>query len=258
MTRCAARGAANAREPVRPRELLRRLGGHPAARLGIELAGGDAEDAELWRWLVAACLLADRLDETRVARALDALEREGLGAAAALAAAAPARIAAGLSGAGHPHAERRAAQLARAAHALTERHAGSLARLADRAEDLEALGGRLASLGPGLGAATARRFLEPLRNRFAAAAELPLSASARAAADHLGLLPGIDADALGWPALCRAAASDPDPPAPADLEAALARLGSRACLRARPERCPLKGACPLRSNGNDGGTPAAS
>ena len=44
-------------------------------------------------------------------------------------------------------------------------------------------------------------------------------------------------------------------PDPADLEAALARLGSRACLRDRPERCPLEDACPLRAtpNGGSGG-----
>jgi len=245
VTRCASRGAPGAHE------LVRRLGGHPANRLGIDLAGGDGAEGELWRWLIAACLLADRLDETRVSRALSTLDREGLGAAPPLAAAAPARVAAGLAGAGHPHAERRAAQLVRAARALTERHAGSLERLAAGAPDLEALGGSLIALGPGLGAATVRRFLEPLRGRFNAAADLPLSPAARAAADHLGLVPGAGADDVGWHALCRAAAADPDPPDPSDLEAALAQLGSRACLRDRPERCPLRTACPLRTNADD-------
>jgi adenine-specific DNA glycosylase len=64
---------------------------------------------------------------------------------------------------------------------------------------------------------------------------------------HLGLLrEGQDLE--GEPGALRAALRElGDPLDLADLEAALERLGARACLRNRPERCPLAEACPARA-----------
>jgi hypothetical protein len=146
-------------------------------------------------------------------------------------------------------------RLARACSALCRHWQGSAARLVDGADDLEDAGHRLVSLAPGLGPGTALRFLRPLRDRFAAAREVPLDENARAAALHLGLIAAGD-DLEGEPGALRAAlAADAgnDPPALAALEAALARLGRSACRRERADRCPLGDGCPLR--GDSGGQP---
>ena len=225
--------------------LVRLVGGHPAAALGIDLTPGPSGgDTELWRWLVAAGLLSDRLGRKRTGAALGALERAGCGSAAALAAAEPTAVAAALAAGDHPRAERRAAQLARHARELGERYAGSLERLAAESADLEELGDRLSALGPGLGAATVRRFLEPLRERWPAARELPLSPATLAAAHHLGLAADAGAEAATWETLCAAVAGAPEAPSPTDFEAALSHLGARACLRDRRDRCPLGGDAP--------------
>ena len=73
-----------------------------------------------------------------------------------------------------------------------------------------------------------------------------MSPATLAAADHLGWLqPGEDVD--GEPGALRAVlAAQPEAPPLADVEAALDRLGRRACLRERPERCPLADTCPQR------------
>ncbi len=225
-------------------ELVKRLGPHPCVRLGIPLRPGPeraASDTELWRWLVAAALLADRLGEERVATALRACDEAGLGAPAAWSAAGAPAAAASLARAGHRNAARRGAQLVRAAAALEARFGGSLTRLAEGATDLEELGARLAGLAPGIGPGTLRRFLEPLRDRFAAAAELPLAASTCAAARHLGLVAGSGGAEPEWSDLVRSCAAGPDP---ADLEAALGYLGERACRRGARARCPLGADCP--------------
>jgi hypothetical protein len=91
------------------------------------------------------------------------------------------------------------------------------------------------------------RFLRPLRERWPAAREVPLSPAARAAALHLGLLREGE-DEEGEPGALRAALLRwPEAPALADAEAALARLGERACLRGRTARCPLGADCPAKS-----------
>jgi hypothetical protein len=139
-----------------------------------------------------------------------------------------------------------AQRLARAGRSLAERHGGSLAALAAQAEDLEELGGRLAALASGVGTATVLRFLRPLRDLWPAAAEIPLEPAARAAAVHLGWL-AEGADEEGAPAALRAVLlREPEAPPLADVEAALARLGARSCLRQRPDRCPLGARCPAR------------
>jgi hypothetical protein len=123
---------------------------------------------------------------------------------------------------------------------------GTLAALAAESDGLEALGGRLAGLAPGFGRAAVVRFLEPLRDHWIAAADLPLAPAARSAAVHLGWIEEWE-DTDGAPgALRRALEAETGAPPLADVEAALTRLGQRACLRERTARCPLRDACPRR------------
>jgi hypothetical protein len=199
------------------------------------------------RWLALALLLATRTDEGRAVNALRALAARELADAAGLAAADPAEVAARLAREGVARPEATAALLLRACRTFAERWQGSVARIAADADDLADLGARVAGLASGLGAATVARFLRPLRERFPAAREVPLAASARAAARHLGWIAEGD-DEEGEPAVLRKwLAQTPDAPPFPDLEAALERLGSAACLRGRSARCPLGEACPLRA-----------
>lgn len=241
------------------RALAERLGGHPAARWGIDLEREEGRRA----WLAAAVLLAGRGGEARADAALAALAAAGgsdledsarvplaaraRGACrAALAHTDPAGVCRALEAARIADAEAVAARLVRAGRALAERHAGSLDALARAALDLEELATRIAGLAPGFGTATIARFLRPLRAVWPAAREVPLAPAARAAALDLGwLAEGEDED--GEPAaLVAALAGDPEAPPFADVEAALERLGAAACLRGRTARCPLGDACPRR------------
>jgi endonuclease III len=226
---------------LRPRELVERLGPHPATRAGLD----PTSDADSLRWLALAVLLGTRAEEQRAIGALRALAGHELASAAGLAAADPDRIAAVLAREGVPRPEATAAVLLRACRAFVERWQGCVSRLAADADDLSGLGSRVAGLASGLGVATAARFLRPLRERIPAARELPLPAAARAAALHLGwLAPGDDEE--GEPAVLRTwLARTPDAPPFFELEAALERLGQTACLRGRARRCPLGEACPL-------------
>jgi hypothetical protein len=228
----------------RLRGLVTLLGGEPAAGLGLDLA----REEDLAAWLVAACLLAGRVEEGRAAVAFRALCARGLASPASLAAAEPVALAASLAAAGHPAPDRCAPTLVRLGRALAALGGGgaALGRLAAEAEGFEALATRLARLAPGFGPAGVLRFLRPLRDRWPAAREVPLAPEARAAARHLGLLREGE-DEEGEPGALRAAlARIPGAPAVADVEAALARLGARSCLRERPERCPLGADCPRR------------
>jgi endonuclease III len=231
--------------PDRIAALPEYLGRHPARALGLDL--GAPEDVA--RWFVAACLLAGRGGEAQALEAFRELERCGAARIDRLSEADAARICAALERAGYRQPEAVAGRLVRAAASLAEAHGGSLEALAAEADGLEALGARLARLASGLGTATILRFLRPLRGRWPSARDVPLTAPARAAAVHLGLLREGE-DLEGEPGALRAALRTPGDPADlADLEAALERLGARACLRNRPERCPLAERCPARSEG---------
>jgi endonuclease III len=225
-------------------ELVARLGPHPARRWGLDLGA----DADLARWLPAACLLAVRQDEEAAGAARAALAEHRLDAPDALARAGPAPVAKALAAAGYPKPEITAARLVRASTSLLERHAGSLAALLAAADGLAEAGAALVSLAPGLGPATAAEILRPLRERFAAACEIPLAPAARAAAVHVGLL-RTGEDEEGEPGALRAALAREHPaPDLADVEAALGRLGRAACHRRSTARCPLGPDCPaLRS-----------
>lgn len=198
---------------------------------------------------MAACLLAGRADEAVAERGFRALADARLATPAAIAGGALAPVERTLAEAGYPQPDRTAAKLMRACTALAQRHRGSLEALAAGAEGLDDLAARLAALAPGIGAATVATFLRPLRDRWPAAPEVPLAPAARAAAVHLGLLAEGE-DEEGEPGALRAAlARDPGAPALSDVEAALDRLGRRACLRGRSDRCPLGADCPARSEG---------
>ncbi len=222
-----------------PGELIDELGGHPSRVLGLELALGVDQD----RWLLAACLLSQRGGEARALEAFRALNARGLATPESVA-EAPEQLAAALGEAGWRNPEAPAGLLARAARGLCG--CGGSERLAREAEGLEELGARFAELAPGLGRATVARFLRPLRDHWPAAAEIPLSRAARAAALHLGwLAEGEDED--GEPGALRARLrGEPDAPALADVEAALERLGAAACLSGATPRCPLQARCPAR------------
>jgi hypothetical protein len=209
--------------------------------LGLDL---DTE-AGLFGWLAAACLLSGRGGEPRALAAFRALESEGLVDAEALRAEDPARIARCLATAGTPRPEQPALLLARLARAVCAR-AGGLAGLLAGASDLTSAGEALVGLAPGLGPATALRFLRPLRARFPAARETPLSASARAAALHLGWIAEGDGDEGAPDPLAAHVSREPEAPALACVEAALERLGRKACAAAGAPRCALAEGCPLR------------
>jgi endonuclease III len=219
------------------------MGPHPWKAQGKALD----DERDVGRWLIAACLLSTGRDEGRTLDAFHALSKAHLDLPTALASAPPGAAAPALEASGIPKAERVAHQLTRACRTLEERHGGSLDALAGESESLEALGRRLAALGPGIGNATILRFLRPLRTRWPAAAELPLAPAAHAAAVHLGWIDASD-DLEGEPSALRRALADlGDAPAFSDVESALERLGRRACVRERADRCPMGAICPLRA-----------
>ena len=196
---------------------------------------------------MAVCLRTPRADEEAAAVAFRALAALGLDAPDAIYRAGPEPVADALADADHAHPERTAAKLVRASAALRQRHGGSMQKLAAEADGLEDLGGRVAALAPGIGAATVAHYLRALRDVWPAADDLPLAPAARAAAAHLGWLDEADDDVEADPAPLRAAlARETDAPSLVDVEAALTRLGKRACLRGRSDRCPLGQECPLR------------
>jgi hypothetical protein len=225
------------------RELVDRLGPHPATALGFDASDPDQAD----RWFVLALLLSARGGEDAARAAYAALAGDGLATPRELAAAPFEAVARRLHAAGLARPETLTAVLLRASAALVERADGSPTRLAADADGLEELGGRLARLAPGVGRASVARFLRPLRGSIAAAGDLPLADGARAAAVCVGLLPdGIEGDAAAG-ALRAALAREPDAPPAADVEWALERLGARACRAGRgSRRCPLRGDCPSR------------
>ena len=229
------------------RELVSRLGGHPAGELRLDLETPDESD--LGGWLVASCLLSSAAREERALAAFRALQRAGLIEPRELAASDPLSLATHLAGAELPKAELLAQRLLRLSQTLERDYAGSLRTLANRSADLEELASRLSRLAPGFGRAAVHRFLQPLRDLWHSAADLPLDPPTRAAAVHLGLiLAGQDEE--GGPGALRAALREETAPPLRDVEAALARLGRQSCLREQPSRCPLGAQCPAAAGGH--------
>lgn len=220
--------------------LVSLLAPHPATELQLDLetTPGRAD------WWSVAIVLAGAGPEPRGLQASRRLLEQEFSSPASLARADPANVAAALEALGEARALPVAARLVQSQRNLQERWGGSLEALGTDCDELEELGSRLASLCPGIGASTVLRFLRPLRAVFGAAEATPLLAAAGAAARHLGW---GEADDAGAPdALLHHWRQAGEPVAFRDLEAALERLGSRACLRERPQRCPLEAACPLR------------
>jgi len=229
------------------RELVSRLGGHPAGELGLDLEAPGESD--LRGWLVASCLLTSAAREERGLAAFRALQRAGLAEPRELAASDPLSLATHLAGAELPKVELLTQRLLRLSQTLERDYAGSLRTLAERSADLEELASRLSRLAPGFGRAAVHRFLQPLRDLWHSADDLPLDPPTRAAAVHLGLI-AAGQDEEGGPGALRAALREETAPPLRDVEAALARLGRRSCLREQPSRCPLGAQCPAAAGGN--------
>lgn len=227
---------------VSPRALVARCGAHPARELGFDLD----DDVQIGHWLVAVAAVGRRTADADWRRGVGALARAELGDPAAIASAGPEPIEAALAACGIDDAEAIARKLARLCASLVARHGGSVDALAGGCDGLEALGASLVRLAPGFGPAAVARFLRPLRDRWHAAAEIPLHRDAHAAAVCLGWIDASQ-DELGEPGALRAALREHADPAPlADVEAALERLGAAACRRRRPGRCPLREGCGAR------------
>lgn len=230
--------------------LLERLGGDLSRKLGLALESED--ERELESWLVASCLLGQRFDEAQVAAVLDALREQSRITLNQIVSIEPAALAQILASTGCKTPEQEAAKLMsklkRAASALELHYSGSLTHLARQAESSDDLAGRIAALASGIGAATVLHFLRPLREIWQLADEIPLHPAARAAAIHLDLLRDSE-DEDGAPSVLRAKLSTANEAsgqttAFADLEAALLRLGQRACLRGHKANCPMHDFCP--------------
>ena len=131
------------------RRALEHFGLHPAARAGLDLQ----EPGDRARWLVLARLLSERAREAVVLTAFARLAASPGAEPDPLAAAGPLRVAAVLTAAGLPRADTVAPALCRAAASLCNDYRGDLDALAAQCENLAELGGRLAGLAPGLGAA---------------------------------------------------------------------------------------------------------
>jgi hypothetical protein len=239
--------------PTNPRAraqlLVRRLGPHPAQLLGLDLDFPD--ETILGEWLCAAILLARPGAEPRALDAFRELSKRGLTAPGAIAAANPLGLEEALIDARLPRPDVTAAVLHRASRSLCETCAGGLTGLAAEAEGMEDLGGRLARLAPGFGRAAVTRFLQPLRECWIAADELPLEPATRAAAVHMGWISqaaeDVSAAELRGVLELPATAESPldDGLRFRDVEAALTRLGRAACLRRTSDNCLLGSSCPL-------------
>ncbi len=246
------------RERPSPNELVALLGPHPARSLGLDLDAGNGAESDLSSWLVASVLLGGRTPEAVALDAFRRLRDARLATPAEIATAGAPALLAPLEAAKIPKCEGVAAVIGRVSSNLERQHSGSVDRLAAGADDLEDLAHRLSGLGAGFGRAAVLRFLTPLRERWSAANDLPATTAVCSAASDLGLLAFAE-DAEGAPATIAAWTRNETGPddvgpaaaAPRDVEAALERLGRRACLRGRSERCPLGERCPRTGAGSE-------
>lgn len=225
--------------------LFEQLGGQFSQQLGLDLASED--DRALESWLLVSCLRSSRMDEEQAERIFHVLCASNCSNLQQIASVDAVQIAQALANADCKNPEREAAKFKRAAGALSLHYRGSLTRLAREAENAEDLAGRVAALAPGIGAATVLQFLRPLREVWRLADEIPLHTAAHTAAVHLQLLREGE-DAEGAPSVLRAklyAANEASSQtiAFADLEAALTRLGERACMRKKKTSCPMHEFC---------------
>ena len=231
-------------EAIHAREIVKKLGRHPATALGLALRR-DAED-EIAAWLIASVLLGGRTKPTTAMASFRALAARGATRLDAIGNTPPGLLIGILEAAHHPGAESVVGLLQRLTRGLGKTPTATLSAIAAASDGLEDLGAKLSALASGFGAQRITRFLQPLRDSWPAAEELPLDAAACAAACHLGWIGEDDADPS---ALRGFLASEEEKegatPIPlADLEAALTKLGRRACRRGRFERCPLGDRCP--------------
>lgn len=224
---------------TRMRDLVARLGAHPTSRLGLDLSIPSGRAG----WWLTAVILGAAASEERAMAAASRLSTAGLAEPRALAGADPADVAPLLAELGQSRVGPAAARLVRTSRAL-ESPGGDLERIAAESDSLEELGIRLVKLCSGVGRATVLRFLRPLRDEWACAGDVPITPPARTAALHLGWLEPGTSPEIEPQILRERHGEEPGAPALIDAEAALERLGARACRRDRVDRCPLGADCP--------------
>ena len=243
---------ADASPRARARELVGLLGGHVSRPLELDL--DDPDDTTLGRWLIASALLGGRQGDAVAQAACRELARSGLLDPKSLAASDPLRVEDCLERARLRQADRAARLLVRLSNALQTRYEGSMERLASTADGLPDLAACVSALAPGFGPAAVMRYLTPLRGWWHVVGDLPASPAVRAASADLGFIADHE-DEENTPArLTRMLGSDAagapaseDAPSLRDLEAALERLGRKACLRGASSQCPLGTQCPRRT-----------
>jgi len=214
------------------------LGAHPGRRLGLSFR--QLDEGELRTWLLASPWFDGRLSEQAALEAWSVLAR-----------VAPEddekrfdSSVGGLQALGIPSSEKRAALHVRLLRGLRSLDRG-LAETLRGAEDLASLGAALLPLAPGFGTAALLRFLRPLRALLPVLDELPAEPAAVEAAADLGLLGSSgDRESFGPSLATWVADRALGPEIAVDLEAALEKLGRRACRKKRAN-CPLEGhGCP--------------
>jgi len=221
--------------------LLNRLAGRFAAELGIDLKAGPEERQ---KWFLAAILYGARISGQLAARTYGVFAARGVYTPEAVLAQGWDNLVALLDEGGYARYDfKTATKLLKVMAAIQEGYQGSLEKLHEAALNYEDLEGRIRSLAPGIGPATANIFLRELRGIWPKATP-PLSPLAQLAAEHLKLL----AVGLTPPeALKTLKTLWQSQPAPgydfADLEAALVRLGRDFCRKPKGPPCPMGEFC---------------
>ena len=221
--------------------VLSRFGGRFATELGIALKAGPKERQ---KWFLAALLYGARISGQLAARTYKVFAARGIFSPEAILAQGWDNLVVLLDEGGYARYDfKTATKLLKVMASLQEGYQGSLERLHEVALNYEDLEGRIRTLAPGIGPATANIFFRELRGVWAKATP-PLSNLAQLAGEHLKLLtPGLTPPE----ALKTLIAHWQSQPAPdydfADLEAALVRLGRDFCRKPPGQPCPMGEYC---------------
>jgi endonuclease III len=204
-------------------DLLARFPGRFATELGIDLSTGAGARQQ---WFLAAILYGGRISGQLAVRTYRVFAARGIVTPEAILAQGWEHLVVLLDEGGYARYDFKTAdKLLRVMGVLKEEYQGSVERLHDLSESYPDLERRLLALSPGIGPTTVNIFLRELRGIWDKATP-PLSALARRAAEHCGLIPSglkpeaaLSALTAAWKAKPVAGYDQ------ADLEAALVRLG---------------------------------